>query len=398
MKLYNSLTKTKEDFIPFEDKKVKMYVCGITPYDTTHLGHAFTYVFFDTLARYLTYKGYEIVYLQNVTDIDDDILKKAKDTNKDWNTLGDFWTKQYLSDMEKLNVKPPTNFIKATEAIDKIIIMTRDLVDKGFAYQKEGNVYFDINKFTSYGRLSHFDRNQMLIISRERGNNPEDPLKNNPLDFILWQQSKEDEPSWRSPWGMGRPGWHIECSALINKYVKDQIDIHGGGRDLVFPHHESEIAQSESYSGKIPFVKYWVHTAMLMYQGEKMSKSLGNLVMVSDLLKKYSADAIRFVLLSHHYRTPWDFDETELMAAQKTISEIKEAFDVTAEEGLETAANIEQYMKEFETILDDDLNTPGAITLLYYLAKRIKTIKNSQDVIHVQKTLKTISAILGFAF
>lgn len=396
MKLYNSLTKTKEEFAPVEEKKVKMYVCGITPYDTTHLGHAFTYVFFDTLARYLAYKGYTVIYLQNVTDIDDDILKRAKEENRGWKELGDFWTKKYLNDMKNLNVNPPTNLIYATQAIDKIIIIIRSLIEKGYAYEKNGNVYFDIGKSKSYGRLSHFDNNQMLVISRERGNNPEDPLKNNPLDFILWQKSAENEPVWGSPWGMGRPGWHIECSALIDKYLADRIDIHGGGRDLVYPHHESEIAQSEGYTGKVPFVKFWMHTAMVMYQGEKMSKSLRNLVMVSDLLKKYSPNSTKFTLLSHHYRIPWDFDETELMAAEKKISEIQDALDIKTQEGLESAQNIDKYIKDFETIMDNDMNTPGALTLLSYLAKRITTVKNSRDIIHIQKTLKTISSTLGF--
>ena len=285
---------------------MKIYVCGVTPYDTTHLGHAFTYVSFDALIRYLKYTGFNVIYTQNVTDIDDDVLRQARTNGKDWKSLGEFWTRRYLSDMKSLNVLRPTHYVKATESIPQIIRMIGRLVKKGFAYESGGNVYFDVKRFPRYGRLSHFTKSQMRLLLKERGGDPDDPNKRNPLDFIVWQKWKSGEPFWNTPWGRGRPGWHIECSAMINRYLGDQIDVHGGGRDLVFPHHESEIAQSESFTGKPPLSRYFAHTAMVMCRGEKMSKSLGNLVLVSDLLKKYSPNAIRWMLLSHHYRQVWE--------------------------------------------------------------------------------------------
>lgn len=404
MKVYNSQTLKKEQFMPLEENIVKMYVCGITPYDTTHMGHAFTYIFFDTLKRYLEYKNYEVIYIQNVTDIDDDILKRAKEQSTDWKGLGDYWTKRFLKDMKDLNVCPPTNYVKATNAMDQIIFMVRELIKKGFAYEKSGNVYFDIEKFKEYGKLSHFNRNQMLLLSKERGGDPDDPLKKDPLDFILWQKphlengqlptESKNEPAWRSPWGAGRPGWHIECSATIYKYLGEQIDIHGGGRDLIFPHHESEIAQSESYTEKIPFVKYWLHTAMVIHQGEKMSKSLGNLVMVSDLLKKYSANAIRYVLLSHHYRIPWEFDEIELQTAETMLKKITDALNIKSE-GTKIADS-GKYLKQFESYMDDDMNVPKVLILMDFLASFISKEKENINIAGIQETLKTCNKTLGF--
>ena len=355
MKLYNSLSQKKEEFVPRKKNHVSIYVCGITPYDVTHLGHAFTYIWFDVLIRYLTFKGYKVTYTQNVTNIDDDILKRAKEENRDWKELGDFWTRRFLLDMSALNVLPPTFFVKATESIALMIGIIEVLLKKGYAYERNGSVYYDITKFKSYGKLSRFNEKQMLILSKERGGNPEDPLKKNPLDFVLWQKSKPNEPYWESPWarppatlpnqldtkqgdvagevgrGFGRPGWHIECSALIHKYLGPQIDIHGGGLDLIFPHHESEIAQSEIYTGKKPFVSLWMHTEMVSYLGEKMAKSLGNLVMISDLHRKFSVDAIRFVLLSHHYRESWEFKEKEMYEAETSIARLKNAQDDSSE-------------------------------------------------------------------
>src|SRR3989344_359101 len=271
MRLYNSLSRKIEVFRPRENKRVTMYVCGITPYDTTHLGHAFTYVSFDALFRYLQYKGYKVVYTQNVTDIDDDILKRAKETGQNWKELGDFWTKKFLNDLKSLNVLMPTHYVKATDSIPKILGITKELIKMGFAYENKGNVYFSVKKDKEYGKLSHLSEQQMLLLSKERGSDPNDPLKKHPLDFVLWKsasrRTQKDQPWWNSPWGLGRPGWHIECSAMVYQYLGERIDIHGGGRDLIFPHHESEIAQSESYTGKKPYVKYWLHTGMLRYKG-----------------------------------------------------------------------------------------------------------------------------------
>ncbi|MDO8460954.1 MAG: cysteine--tRNA ligase [bacterium] len=395
MKIYNSLTRKIEQFTPIKDNEIKIYVCGITPYDTTHLGHAFTYVMFDVLVRFLTFSGYKVTYTQNVTDIDDDILKKAKKEKRDWRELGDFWTKNFLKDMKSLNVLPPTHYVKATDSIVKIVEIVQLLIDKGFAYEREGNVYFDVDKFKDYGNLSHYSKGQMMLISKERGADPNDPNKKNPLDFVLWQKFKDDEPYWNSPFGKGRPGWHIECSAMIHQYLGETIYIHGGGRDLIFPHHESEIAQSESYTGKKSFVKYWMHTAMVIYQGEKMSKSLGNLVMVSHLLKKYSANEIRYVLLSHHYRKPWEFEEEELKKAKILMQKIvRKSSDVYLASHLK-GGNVDsdeknhlnkKTLENFEKIMNNDFDVPKVLLLFPELLK-------SNDI----HTLIYIMRILGFS-
>lgn len=310
--------------------------------------------------------------MQNVTDIDDDILKRAKQENKDWKELGYFWTDRFLEDIKRLNIKMPDHYVRATDSIETIIFLTQELLKKGYAYKKDGNVYFDYTAFNKYGNLSGLNMDQMFVLSKERGGNPDDPLKKHPLDFVLWQKSAVGEPFWISGWGNGRPGWHIECSAMIKKYLGDRIDIHGGGEDLIFPHHESEIAQSESATGEKPFVGYWMHVAMLKYKREKMSKSLQNLVLVDDLLKKYEGDAIRWMLLSHHYRKPWEFFYEELDKAEKTVLSLKKKTDKSA------AGDI----KQVESLLEDDMNTPFAINI----------IQHSFSGATLQKTL----ALLGF--
>lgn len=366
-----------------------MYVCGITPYDTTHLGHAFTYTSYDALVRYFEYKGYQVNYVQNVTDIDDDILKRAKETHKNWQELGEFWTNKFLTDLRTLNIQMPTHYVKATNAIERIIAMTKQLISSGYAYEKEGNVYFSVKTYKDYGKLSKFTRKQMLLIFQERGGDPNDIHKKDSLDFLLWQKSVDDEPFWESPWSKGRPGWHIECSAMIEQNLGDQIDIHGGGKDLVYPHHESEIAQSESYSGKKPAVKYWMHTSMLLYQGEKMSKSLGNLVMVSDLTKIYSPSAIRWLLLSHHYRSPWEYYDYEMKEAEKTIKKINKTVSLPLPKSKADSA----VLTEFERYMEDDLNTPQSLVLIQVLAEKVIKRKDAVS----QQTLRQLLSILGFA-
>lgn len=389
MKLYNSLSQKIEPFIPLDNNNVKMYVCGITPYDTTHLGHAFTFVFFDVLHRYLEYKKYNVNFVENVTDIDDDILKRARETGKEWKELGIFWTQKFLEDMASLNVLPSTHFVKATNSIDSMIQITKVLIKKGSAYEKGGNIYFAIDKFKDYGKLSRLNKKQMLILAKERGLDINDPFKKNELDFILWQKSKNDEPYWNSPWGKGRPGWHIECSAMINQYLGGQIDIHGGGRDLIFPHHDSEIAQSEQYSGK-QFVKYWLHTGMVMYQGEKMAKSLGNLIMISDLLKKYSPNAIRFLLLSHKYRLPWEYLEEDLEKCETEWNLISSALKIEPEKNAESFTDL----TKFEETMNHDMDTPNTLVKLKTMAHEI--LKNNET--NLQSTLRTCLLILGFSF
>ncbi len=382
MKLYNSLSKKITDFTPLETGKVKMYVCGITPYDTTHLGHAFTYMQFDALRRYLTFKGFQVTYTQNVTDIDDDILKRAKRDGKDWQELGQYWTERFVSDLKALHIQMPDNYVKATDYIDKIVEIVRLLIEKKQAYEKNGNVYFDVSTFPKYGDLSGFSEDQMKYISSERGADPNDPNKKNPLDFVLWTSSTEDQPGWESPWGRGRPGWHIECSAMAASTLGDQLDIHGGGRDLVFPHHESEIAQSESFTGKTPYVQTWMHTAMLMYQGEKMSKSLGNMLFATDLLKKYSSDTIRWVLLSHHYRTPWEFqdemaDEAAQMIKQIQLLNQSETFD-------------QKTLDELCQFVENDLKISDALNKI---SQSLPNASTSE-----QAAIRKFLSILGFTF
>ncbi len=380
MKLFDSLNREKLEFETLTPKLVKMYVCGITPYDTTHLGHAFVYVFFDTLKRYLEFKGYKVIYTQNVTDIDDDLLTRAKRDKKNWKELGDYWIKRFLKDMKFLNVMTPDNYVKATDSISTIIEIINGLIKKGYAYEKEGNVYFEVSRYPDYGKLSKYPYEDMIKLLKERGGDPSDPLKKDPLDFLLWQQFKEDEPFWQSPWGKGRPGWHIECSAMVKDTLGDKIDIHGGGGDLIYPHHESEIAQSESYTGKIPFVKYWMHIGMLSFKGEKMSKSLGNLVLVDKLQEKYSESAIRFLLLSHHYRRQWEFNFKELDEAEKKVKKLQEILGRNIEESSYDEKEI------FETI-EDDANFSKALELI---------LNNALEMNKEQ--LNKFLFILGFKF
>lgn len=309
MKLFNTLTQSLQEFVPIDDT-VRVYVCGVTPYDTTHLGHAFTYASFDTLMRYLRYQGYKVKYVQNVTDIDDDVIRKARELGMAWDDLGNQEIKRFLGDMDSLNIKQPEVYARATDEIARIIELAQTLIERGYAYVSEGCVFYDVEKDPTFGTMAHAiglnTYQAMLTIANERGNFPDDKRKKAPLDFVLWQAQAPGEPAWDSPWGPGRPGWHIECSSMSMHYLGEQIDIHGGGADLAFPHHTCEIAQSEHATGKAPFVRTWMHAGMVYQDGEKMSKSLGNLTLVSNLLKDYSADAIRIVLLSHHYRYPWE--------------------------------------------------------------------------------------------
>ncbi len=390
MQLYNSLSKTKETFVSNKENEVKMYVCGITPYDTTHLGHAFTYITFDVLQRYLTFKGYTVTYVQNVTDIDDDLLKKAKEVKRDWIELGEFWTQKFLNDLHKLNIIMPTYYVKATDNIETMHEIITNLIQKEMAYEKNGNVYFRVSRDQDYGNLSGYSVKEMIELSRERGADPDDPNKEDPLDFIMWQKSKDDEPSWDSHWGKGRPGWHIECSAMVYKYLGKNIDIHGGGADLIYPHHESEIAQSESFTEEKPFSKYWLHTSMVRFEGEKMSKSLGNLVMVEELLKTYSPNAIRYLLLSHHYRETWEYKAEEMEKAAEKMKIIESALSHNLEKGeMKNEGSI-----EFTDALDDDLNTPLALTIIDKFAQDTTSDASFAN----QKTLREMCLLLGFTF
>jgi L-cysteine:1D-myo-inositol 2-amino-2-deoxy-alpha-D-glucopyranoside ligase len=373
MKLFNTLTQSLEEFAPLkDDNTVRIYVCGITPYDTTHLGHAFTYVSFDTLIRYLEFRGYKVRYVQNVTDIDDDVLRKAREVGIPWDELGRRETERYLRDMDALNVRRPDVYPHATRETSAMIEIIQTLLARGYAYENGGNVYFSVHRDPEFGILARAiglnDYSAMLTIANERGNHPDDPHKKDPLDFVLWQAQAPGEPAWPSPWGPGRPGWHIECSAMSLKYLGPQLDIHGGGADLAFPHHTCEIAQSEHFTGKAPFARFWVHTGMVHQDGEKMSKSLGNLTLVSDLLKEYSADAIRVTLLNHHYRYPWECFPEDLQVATETVGLFQQVRSLVSEQ---TGGTNSLLHGQFTAAMDNDLNTPQALLLLRRAAEMV---------------------------
>ena len=372
MKLFNTLTQSLEEFAPLIDNMVRIYVCGITPYDTTHLGHAFTYVSFDTLIRYLEFRGYTVNYVQNVTDIDDDILRKAREVGIAWDELGRRETERYLRDMDALNVRRPNVYAHATQETPAMIEIIQTLLARGYAYESGGSVYYSVKSDPDFGIMARAiglnDYSAMLTIANERGNYPGDPRKKDPLDFVLWQAQAPGEPAWPSPWGPGRPGWHIECSAMSTRYLGPQIDIHGGGVDLAFPHHTCEIAQSEHFSGKAPFSRFWVHTGMVHQDGEKMSKSLGNLTLVSDLLQNYSANAIRVTLLNHHYRYPWECFPEDLQVATETVELFQRVRALVGERVDGTDSLLHD---RFIAAMENDLNTPQALFLLRQAAEAV---------------------------
>ncbi|MGD2252780.1 MAG: cysteine--tRNA ligase [Anaerolineales bacterium] len=393
MKLYNNLDREIQTFKP-EGDAITVYACGITPYDTTHLGHAFTYLTVDVLIRYLEFCGHTVRYVQNVTDIDDDVLKRAKEVGQDWLSLVNQWTHHFIQDMQSLNVRPPDVFPKATEGMPEIQEMVSRLLEVGVAYQADGNVYFDLNAWPRYGELSRLSRQEMLPIANQRGNNPDDPLKRHPLDFVLWQAQAPGEPAWESPWGPGRPGWHIECSTLATKYLGETVSIHCGGADLIFPHHESEIAQVEPLTREAPFVRFWMHVAMLHYQGEKMSKSLGNLIMVRDLLETWSPDAIRLHMAQHHYRSSWSYDPVELQRAAELADKLRAAATAPVITG--DPLSPEEAEASFKRAMNHDLDTPAALHALERLADQILAAAAAeQGVGEAQAVLRNLTGVLG---
>jgi L-cysteine:1D-myo-inositol 2-amino-2-deoxy-alpha-D-glucopyranoside ligase len=393
MRLYNTLSRAVEAFAP-QGEPVRVYACGITPYDTTHLGHAFTYTAIDVLIRYLEFNGLRVEYVQNVTDVDDDILHKAEEVGQNWKALGDRWTAHFICDMAALNVRPPDHFPRATSVIPQIIDAVQRLLDAGTAYQSGGSVYFHVDAWPRYGGLSRLPRDEMLPIANQRGNHPTDPNQRDPLDFVLWLSQAPGEPAWDSPWGPGRPGWHIECSTIAMHCLGDSVDIHSGGADLAFPHHESEIAQTEASSDQRPFVRYWVHTAMVRHRGEKMSKSLGNLVMVDDLLNDWSPDVIRLYLARHHYREAWSHDLQELQQAGRLSQKVRRAAGATG--GLQEPPNCAPLYQAFVEALDDDLDTPRALRHVEQLADVIlDAAVAGQDVRSAQRRLRSMSSVFG---
>lgn len=384
MKVYNTLTKKKEEFVPLEEGKVKMYVCGPTVYNLIHIGNARPMIVFDTVRRYMEHKGYEVNYVSNFTDVDDKIIKAANEEGVEPSAISERYIEECKKDMKGMHVKPATTHPKATEEIDGMLDMIHTLIEKGYAYAAEdGTVYFRTRSFKEYGKLSHKNLddlqggNRSLLVSGE-------DQKEDPLDFVLWKPKKEGEPYWESPWCQGRPGWHIECSVMSKKYLGDQIDIHAGGEDLVFPHHENEIAQSEAANGK-EFAKYWMHNAFLNIDNKKMSKSLGNFFTVRDISEKYDLQVLRFFMLSAHYRSPLNFS-ADLMEAAKNgleriitgVENLKYAISVTDKEAMDESekALVEEakkFITKFDEAMDDDFNTADAISAIFELIKFANT-------------------------
>ncbi|MBQ7264944.1 MAG: cysteine--tRNA ligase [Firmicutes bacterium] len=403
MKLYNTLTRKKEEFVPIEEGKVRMYVCGPTVYDLIHIGNARPYVVFDTVRKYFEYKGYEVNFVQNFTDVDDKIIKRAIENGVPSTEISEKYIKEALKDAEGLNVKPSTKNPKVTEEMDEIIKMISTLVEKGYAYERNGSVFYRTRAFKDYGKLSGKNIDDLESGARIEINTEKD----DPLDFVLWKPKKEGEPSWQSPWGEGRPGWHIECSVMSKKYLGDTMDIHAGGEDLIFPHHENEIAQSEAANG-VTFAKYWMHNGFINIDNKKMSKSEGNFFTLRDIVQKYPYQVVRFFILSGHYRGPINFSDDLLQAAQNSLSRIKNGYKkltqniknasgtMTAEEN---AFDILQYRRNFEKAMDDDFNTADAITALFEIIKFVNINVNENSSLEFLNALKseidTFCEILG---
>lgn len=413
VKIYNTLSRKKEEFVPLEENKVKMYVCGPTVYNLIHIGNARPMICFDTVRRYLEYKGYDVNYVSNFTDVDDKIIKKAIEEGVTAEEISKRYIAECKKDMEGMNIKPATTHPLATQEIPGMIDMIQTLIDKGYAYEKNGTVYYRTRKFEGYGKLSkkniddleagHRDEAHQLKVSGQ-------DEKEDPLDFVLWKPKKDGEPFWESPWSNGRPGWHIECSVMSKKYLADEIDIHAGGEDLIFPHHENEIAQSEAANG-VPFAKYWMHNAFLNIDNKKMSKSLGNFFTVREISEKYDLMVLRFFMLSAHYRNPINFSRDLMEAAKNSLDRIVTAVDnlkhlsangkagsMSADEAALIDKTKEFYDK-FETAMDDDFNTADAISALFELVKYANSNSSADNTVEyleaMKKKITDMADILG---
>lgn len=401
MKIYNTLTKSKEEFVPLEEGEVKMYVCGPTVYNDIHIGNARPMIVFDTVRRYFEYKGYDVNYVSNFTDVDDKIIKKANEEGVTCKEITERYIKSVKEDMAAMNVKPATVHPKATEEIGGMIEMIQTLIDKGHAYEKNGTVYFKTRSFKGYGKLSKKNIDDLESGARIAVNEE----KEDPLDFVLWKPKKEGEPAWPSPWSEGRPGWHIECSEMSKKYLGEQIDIHAGGEDLIFPHHENEIAQSEAANGK-EFAKYWIHNGFLNIDNKKMSKSEGNFFTVKEIGAKFPLEVLRFFMLSVHYRNPINFSRELMEATQTSLERIKTAVfnlndllktvedkEMTVEETKELE-NVAALQAKFEAAMDDDFNTADAISAIFELVKLANsTVSGQNSKTFVQKVVDEITKL-----
>ncbi len=390
IKVYNTLSRKKEEFVPREKNKVYMYVCGLTPDNYPHIGHARPLVIYDTIKRYLKFKGYDVKYVQNYTDIDDKIIKRSLEWGLPPKEIAETFINMYKRYIELLNIDIDGNiYPRVTENIDDIIKMVKDLQDKGYAYETDTGVYFEVNKFESYGKLSNRKIDELLKGVRIEV----DETKKDPLDFALWKKAKEGEISWDSPWGKGRPGWHIECSVMSIKYLDFGFDIHGGGIDLIFPHHENEIAQGEAWKGDSPVVKYWLHNGLITINKEKMSKSLGNILTIEDIIKKYEPEVLRLFLLSSDYHSPIDYSEEKMEKTRNEYYKIREFYsiveDLSKREDLSDENSkkiIDSIFNEFIDFMDDDFNTQGAIGTIFKLINKF----NSKEIIGEYKLLKDI--------
>lgn len=408
LKIYNTLTKQKEEFVPLNPPLVKMYMCGPTVYDYFHIGNARSFIMSDIVRRYLEYKGYVVTFVMNLTDVDDKIIKKANQERKSAREVAEFYIKEFFSDIEKLKIKPATYYPRATEFMSDMIDMIRKLEEKGIAYNVDGNVFYDVSKFKGYGKLSGKNTDELEIGARVEINEE----KMHPLDFALWKKAKEGEPYWESPWGNGRPGWHIECSAMSCKLLGESFDIHAGGHDLIFPHHENEIAQSEAANEK-PFAKYWLHFGFLNINEEKMSKSLGNFFTAREVLKKYSAEAIRLFFAQAHYRGPLNFSDELLQAAEKGVEKlqnlsdkVEEEFQKNSGEGKQIEFDFKSWYEKFEQAMDDDFNSAQAVAVMFDFTREINRAIGENENLNkdfykevksfLKKTAEDVLGIISF--
>jgi L-cysteine:1D-myo-inositol 2-amino-2-deoxy-alpha-D-glucopyranoside ligase len=394
VQLYNTFTNRNEPFAIPTDRPVTIYVCGVTPYDTTHVGHARTYLIFDTLMRHLRAQGATIRYCQNVTDVDDPLFERAQRDNIAWQDLASRETQRFVDDCDALNMTRPDYFPRASEEITTMLPIIEQLIALGHAYVADGNVYFDITSDPTFGEIARMGYDQLLATANQRGNNPNDPRKRDPLDFVLWQTGNPGDPIWESPWGMGRPGWHIECSAMATRYLGDQIDIHGGGNDLIFPHHACEIAQTEPVTGKKPFSRFWLHTGMVSLHGQKMSKSLGNLVFAHQALERHTPNALRWYLLSQPYQNDFDYVPDAVNQTETLVAQLTNALTTTG--GPQTPLDATRARDAFTDALNDNLNTPLALTVLHTLVHDTLTAAHEQrDIAAAQQTLAHLATTFG---
>ena len=394
MKLYSTLSGVEKEFAP-AGERVKMYVCGITPYSSSHVGHAFSSVVFDVLRRYLEFRGLQVHHVQNFTDIDDKIIVRSTEEGISFRELADRYIEEYTEELSRLRVKPAHVYPLATEAIPRMQEIISKLVEKGHAYESAGDVYFRVACCEGYGKLSHRSIDSMIAGARVEALEG----KEHPMDFTLWKAAKPGEPAWESPWGPGRPGWHIERSAIALEHLGETLDIHGGGQDLVFPHHENEIAQSECYTGVTPFARFWVHNGMIRMGESKMSKSLGNLVNVSQALEGHSVDALRLFFLGSHYRSPLNYSDENLDAMERAAERLRNALRPGAESSVNGHLEADPFEDRFTAAMDEDLNTPQAMGALFDLAREINRARERrQSVDAAQASLRRLGGVLGLAF